>query len=381
MASPDMSEYVDLTINDRDAQELYEAAVAQMQIDIPAWVPREGNTEVLLLEALALMVSESIFAINRVPDGVLEAMIKFFGVERDYGDQPTVDLRFHMSGTLGYTIPASTAIAVQSAGGEAVQFRTEVDLTIPAGQNYGVATAIADDLTASVNGIAAGTVVELVDAIIYVDYVTLETDISGGRDAESDEDYLQRGMQRFQRLSDTLVTPNDFVAAALEYPFVKRAKALDLYDPAGDPDNNGPVGNDEGHVTLALYGDGANLSTDEKNEIITDFTGMMQANLELHVINPTIVNVDVSCTVTYDQTYDQADVITRVTQALEAYLDPSVWEWGTLVRRNELISLIDGVEGVLWVDTVTIPASNLTLTGVAPLATAGVINVVANPEV
>lgn len=379
MPNPDLANYVDLTINDRDAQAVFEAAILQMKTDLPEWTPREGNVEVVLLEAMALQVAESIFAINRLPNGVIEALLKFFGIERDSGAAPTTTMRFYMAGVMGYSVPAGTKVTVIPSGGaSSMTFTTDYELVIPPGQNQGIVPATGTELSARVNGIPQGALCELQDSVIYVDYVRLETDIANGRDPESDLDYLERGVTRFSRLSDTLVVPNDFLVAAMEYPFVKRAKPIDLYDASNDPDGNGPVGVDPGHITMALYGDESMLTTEQKAQVQAEFEEMMQANLVLHIIDPVVTQIDIDVVVGYLPTYEQADVINSVIQRMIEYLDPLGWAWDTQIRYNELIQEISNVPGVDYVDSLSSPTGNFQLPGIAGLPRPGVINVTAN---
>lgn len=376
MPSPDITPYVDLTLNDKDPQDIFDTALLDLQTKLPGWVPREGNTEVLLLEALALQAAETVFALNRVPSAVVEAILKMYGIERDIGAQPTVNLTFNLVINTGYTIPAGVTVRLNLAGGLApVDFTTATELTINPGSSSGTIAATGDRFTAEANGATAGTAVELLDSVIYVDTVTLGSNVSGGRDPETDDDYLDRGVQRFSRLSETLVLPSHFTSYALEQANVERAFALDNYTPANDGDNNGPVGNDAGHITVAVYGDNTTLTAQEKTDLEVAMEAIALGSLDVHVIDPTITTVNVTVTVKRRSGYQAADVQANVVAALSDYLKPASWEWGTLVRRNELIGRIDAVEGVDYVETLTTPAADQTLAGVAPLANAGTLTV------
>jgi Baseplate J-like protein len=379
MASPDLSSYINLSLYDLDPQDVYDSAVEALQTRLPDWVPREGNTEVLLLEALGLQVAESIFAINRLPDGIIEALLRFFSIERDTGAQPTVNLRFHMAGTLGYTIPAETEVRVDLPGGlEPVIFVTDVDLEVPVGSSSATITATGDRFTAEANGVASGTIVELIDALVHVDYVTLDTEIANGRDVEDEEQYLERGTQRLNRITDTLVIPSHFVSTALEQAYVSRATGLDNYNAAADIDQNGPVGNDPGHMTLAVYGSTAAVGASDKAALQSLLDSKAASQLVTHVIDATITTVDVTVTVKALEGWLPADIITNVQTKLDEYLDPQTWPWYGIVRRNELIQEISNAEGVDYIESLTVPAADITLAGVANLVDTGTINVTVN---
>lgn len=377
MANLDLTDYIDLALVDQDPQDLFDAALVLMRSTFPEWQPREGNIEVVLLETMAEMVAESIFTINRLPGAITEVLLSMYGIQRDIGEPPVVDFEFFMAGTAGYNIPAGTSVTVEVGDDiEPVTFETDVELVIAPGLNKGTVSATGTTYTAEANGVPSNTLVESNEMLIYVEYIKTASVVTGGRNEEDDEVYLTRGVQRFQRLTDTLVLPKHFTAAAREFEFVKLATTLDNYDPAGDGDNNGPVGNDEGHVTVAVYGDGENVSAPNKTILQNYFDVNSLAALTTHIINPTITSVAVTATVVFEPEADVIEVTGAITEALQEFLDPNNWSWGSLVRRNSLISIISNVPGVDFVQTLTTPASDVTLSGVAPLTTAGAITIV-----
>lgn len=374
MPSPDATPYVDLTVYDKDEQDLYEDAELRLSTALPTWVPREGNTEVLLMETLAAQVAEGVYTINRLPSGIMEALLLLFGVERDSGSPPVATLTFTMVNTLGYTIAAGTEARLDLPGGlEPIVFTTTTDLVIAPGNSSGTVSATGDRFTDDANNIAANTALELLDSIIYVNSVVLTAITTGGSEPEDDDAYFTRGATRFSRLSDTLVLPRHFTAYALENASVIRATTLDNWDGSG-----GAPGDDPGHVTVAVYGNGTTLSGPVKTALQTEMENLALTNLVVHVIDPTVTTVDVTATVRALPGYTQAEVQASVVAALNAYLDPVAWEWGTTVYRNELITLISNVEGVDRTESLTTPASDTALTGYATLVDAGTITITAN---
>ena len=169
--------------------------------------------------------------------------------------------------------------------------------------------------------------------------------------------------------------PKHFTAAALEQEYVELATTLDNYDPSGDGDNNGPVGNDVGHVTVAVYGDNENVSAPNKALLQSYFDANSLVALTVHIIDPTINTINITATVVFEDGVDIVEVTGAITDVLTEYLSPENWNWTSLVRRNTLISLITNVPGVDFVQTLTAPASDVTLTGVAPLTTPGTITI------
>lgn len=370
MPSPDVRQYQDLTVYDRQPQDIFNAAKTALAVTLPNWIPLEGNTEVLLLEALSQEVAENTMAINRLPSGIAEILFRLFGLTRDSGLQPVVTLRFTMSNTLGYTIPAGTRARLTLPGGLLpVIFTTTTGLTIAPGNLTGDAAAVGSRFTVDANG-SAGTSLELLDAIIFVENVVLQTITTPGRAPEIDSDFFARALLRFTRLSDAYVLPKHFQAAALEQTYVKRALAIDNWDGTGS--TPGTVG---GHITVAVYGNGANVSSGDKTTLGNLLEANSIGNLSVHIVDPTINTVAVTVTVKALAGYASGTVQTSITSALNTYLNPMNWDWSGTVRRNELIALISNVAGVDYVTTLAVPAADVVLTGNAPLASAGTLTI------
>jgi uncharacterized phage protein gp47/JayE len=375
MPSPDLSPYIDLTIQDKDAQDLFDLGKAYLAAQMPEWVPREGNTEVLLMEALAMQLAELIFALNRVPENAVQSLLALYGIERDPGAAPTAQLQFTVVGTQGYNIPAGTVVAVVLPGGlEPINFTTATDLDIAAGLNSALVTAVGDRFTSDANGLiineASDAELSLVDPIVFVERVAVFGPITGGRDPEDDNEYFSRAIQRFQRYTQTLVTPATFLAFALEQIGVERAFVIDNYNPP-----SGTPGADGGHITIAVYGEGENVDTPTKDAMLVAMEDMAAVNLQIHIIDPTINTVDITVSVVADEGFIAADVQANVEAALNEFISTENWNWSTTLRRNDIIRVVGNAEGVAYVNTLTVPAADVTLTGRAPLVTPGIFSV------
>lgn len=373
--NPDLTAYIDLRVFDLTDQDIVNTALAATQLNIPGWVPREGNTEVVIFEGVALEVSEGIAAVNRVPGAVVQAILLLAGVDRDFGAAPIASASFTVADTLGHTIPAGTRLYLTLDDGTTVVFLVETPgLDIPPGSSTGTVSIIGDVFTASANGIAAGVPLLMADPVPYVESVVLATDVADGRDRESDNEWRDRGVARLSRLSDALVVPRHFESAALERPEVERALAIDLFDPSqvGNP------GDHPGHITVAVLGEnGATLSTEAKDAIEQDLEDAAVAVLDVHVVDVVIDTVPFAIQVHLQSGFVSASVITAVQDAVAAYVDPLTWQWGSVIRLNEMIALADRVDGVDYVGTVTIDgvAADYALSGASTLPKAGTVTV------
>lgn len=373
MPTPDLSGYVDLTLYDKDAEEVADDAIADAQAKLPEWVPTPGQMEVVLIEAFANIVSELIFAINRLPSAVFEALLGQFSVTRDAGVAPTTTVAFEVADDSGHTIPGGTSVLLEDDSlSEPVQFVTAAGLVIAAGDTTGTIAATATSSTVEANGFGAPQPLTVVDPIPYIVAATLASDVIDGVDPETPEAFRDRAQNYLQRLVTTLVIPEHFTYAALTYSYVDRATTIDNTDPA----NAAPYGDDAGHVTVVVLGPaGALVSGGDKTALEADLEAQAQANLDVHVTDPTITDVDVTALVHVADGFDPATVQASVEAALEDYLSPQNWDWSAKVRRNALIAEISRVEGVAYLVTMTAPAADVDLAGIGPLASAGVLTI------
>lgn len=373
--APDITSYVDLRVFDLSDQEIVAAAFNYLKMNMPGYDPKEGHTEALLLEAIALQGSETIVAANRVPGAVVQALLVLAGVDQDYGAPPEATATFTFGDSLGHTIPPGTRLYLPLGDGRTVTFLVErPGLTVAPGGTSGVVSLIGDEFTAAANGLPAGTALVMADPLPFVDSVVLATPVANGDDRETDEQWRDRGVQRLSRLSDALVVIRHFRAAVLERAEVTAALAIDQWDPTS---GNAPT-EDDGHVTVAVLGPGGTaLSTEAKDAIRADLESRAHSALVIHVIDVALSAVAITTSVVPLPGFVWATVQQAVVDALEAYFDPLAWTFGTTIYRNELIALIDRVTGVDRVVTVTINGSSIdvTLAGTAVLPEPGVMTV------
>lgn len=373
MTAPDTSGYLDLTPLDLTPQALVDAAVTQAQATIPEWTPAEAQTEMVLLEAVAVMVAEAVFAINRLPGTVSEILLRLFGFIRDVGGAATGAVTFTVADTSGYTIPAGSQLTVQVSGlVDPVLIETTGDLVIFPGATSATVGVVTVALTSIANGTPAGTPCAVIAPLPLVDAATLTTGLADGRDPEDGRAFLDRAISYLATLSSTLVRSTDFIATAMTQPGIGRAYAIDAYDPAVGP----AAGDNPGHVTvLALDDNGTALTPAVKAALLAVLTSRASGDLDIHIADPTVTTVPVVAAVQAQPGHDPATVQAAAVAAVQAWLSPAVWPWAGTVRRNDLIAVLSGVPGVAYVISVTTPAADQVLTGAGPLASAGTVTI------
>lgn len=374
MPSPDLTAYVDLTVADVDPQTVFDRALAAVEVVFPDWIPREGNTEVVLLEALATETAELVFALNRLPSAVVQIIMQLYGITPNLGVPADCTVDFYLADLLGHTIPAGTQVRVEVSDDSSrwVVFETDAEVIVDVGYAVGTAAATAVTAGADLNGTAAGLRLNVLSPLPFVNRAVLATEVGSGAAAETTEQWIARATNVLRRLTDSLVRPHEFAARTLEhYPQVARALALNAWDPG----SGNPAGADLGHLTVLVAGvDAAVISSPDRADITADLEALAVANLIVHVVAPTVVTVDVAVTVRRYADTPAVTVEAAVEAAVTAALDVNVWPFGQNVYRNEIVSLVDAVAGVDLVVTVADPAADVPVDA-GELAKAGTVTV------
>jgi len=368
---PDAPNYERLELlefgNERD---LTAAAIEYAQAALPEWEAREGNTEVVLIESLAMMLGVEVLAIQMLPERLLELLMGLYGVTRDQGSTATGRATFEVtSSNPTQVIPSGTTLRYQlEPTGETIDVVTAETLSIITSESTtGSVEVIAVEAGTAPNGVPAGATVHVVDNLTFVNRAYLSTGLTGGSGVEEDEAFYARAAASLARLNSTLTLAPQFQYAALSQPGIGRAKVFDRYNPA-----TGATGA-AGHVTLAIADpQGQPLPADDGTALANWLAAQALASLQVHVIDPTYTAVDLAVTIVANAGTNHAQVEAATVAALEAWLSPATWDWSPEVAEYAVVSIISDVPGVAAVlgvpDTIALP-------GKAPLPTAGTISV------
>lgn len=218
-----------------DPDTLADDAVEYLQDAITGWVPSDGHLESHLIEALARIGAE----VATVASQMQEAAFRTFGTDL-VGLQPLEGAKATMVTTWtardnrGYTIPAGTLVQYAASGDDVRVFATTAEATILAGATTAVGVTVeAEEVGVAWNAVPAGAL-DPVDALSWVSSIVATTASSGGVDAETDGEYLDRLTAELQLLTPRPILPDDFAALARRVTGVTRCLALDGYDPGTD---------------------------------------------------------------------------------------------------------------------------------------------------
>lgn len=212
--------------------------------------------------------------------------------------------------------------------------------------------------------VQAGTIAEIVDQRIKDVQVINRRPASGGAEPESLDDAKSRVRRDFKKITRA-VTSADFETLALGTPGLRvaRVKVLPQYHPQL-PAVSVPGATTVVVVPRILPG-AAPWPPTPSNGFLRTVYGRLKSRLlvtsNLHVIAPDFVEVKVAARIRIDPKLGAETVRVQVREALSKFLDPlsggpdeTGWPFGRSVFKSEIYQVIERVEGVTCVDSVSL---------------------------
>ena len=334
--------------------ELVEAAVERMRVTIPEWVPDVAQTEMVLLESLAIMVGMEVFAANEMPQAMLEQLLQLYGVARSEGEAASAVVEIGVNeSSPEHVVPVGTRLRFTLEDtGESFDLLTDEQVTFYTSQSLVERVPVTlEESGASVNGVS-GLSLDVVDPLHFVEYARLVTPLVGGTDPEEDDALWQRGSTVLARQVGTLVLAEHFQYAAMTDPRVARALAMNLRDPER------PSEEAVGHVSVGVLGAaGAVLSEEVMGEVQRSLVEKAMAGLHIHVGAPTLTPVDVVVRVIADGQAHVPTVQAAVDAALRDALSAATGTWSGSIHVGELTARVARVAGVAWVQELSVDST------------------------
>lgn len=363
MASPDITPYSDLTVFDKQPDEIYDDQIEYARVVLPEWTPVAGSAEDAILQAAAGVTGELLGAINRVPSSVLEALLKLFEIERSVGVPPVATIHVDFIDDQERKIPAGTRFGwldTSTTNPQLYVFETLQEyVALP--QATFVEVDAVGILRERYPDLDEETPIRLLSNISYVTRAYLAMDLDPGQDPESDQDYFTRAVAILKSHSSALVLPHQFETYIIsEFRNVYRAKAFSRLNPDnGDyiaetfPDSG------NGHLTVYACGvNGASLSTESASAIVEDLNDKCVGGLIIHIEPPHLVEIEIYAVIFVKPSFNGTLVLNAVENKLMEFLSPNTWDWGDAVFYNDIVAIIEGVAGVDRVDELVIGADN-----------------------
>ena len=232
MPSPDFSSYIDLTVNDKDVTDIYNDSVEYAQTSLPEFIPRVGTIENALLEAVSFTAGNLISQINRLPNGLMEGLLKLMGFDRIEATPSKASVEIELSINTGATISAGTVFSfdVYDSVGALTQFlyETDSDLTIANGATTASVPVTASDPSVYPD-ITVPASLTVVSSTPFILNATLTSLSSLGTNSETDTEYLTRGAVFLGSLSSAITTASQLTNfISINYPTISRFRVYDL---------------------------------------------------------------------------------------------------------------------------------------------------------
>lgn len=232
MASPDFSEYIDLTINDLQPVEIYEAARDYALITLPEFSPRTGSVEDAMLQAMSYVSGVTTGAINRIPNGLMEGLLRVMGFLRNEATFASGNAIFTAIDTTGLTIPAGTQVSYSETTADGVIthiFETTASVTIPEGSTDSAPTQIVALDAGEKPVLTDGTSLTILSPVSRLFEVAFDGVMAQGAETESDEEFFDRATTFLSSLSKSLATAEQVTNYILStYPNAFRVVSYDL---------------------------------------------------------------------------------------------------------------------------------------------------------
>ena len=232
MASPDFREYVDLTINDLQPAEIYELARDYALVSLPEFDPRPGSIEDALLEAVSYVAGLVTGTVNRLPNGLMEGILRLMGFIREEATFASGSVIFTAIDSTGLTIPAGTQISYteETAEGDVTHiFETTELVVIAEGNTDSTPVQIAALEAGEKPMITDGSAMTILTPISRLFEATFDGSLTQGADSESDESFFNRATTYLASLSRSLATAEQVTNYVVStYPDAFRVNAYDL---------------------------------------------------------------------------------------------------------------------------------------------------------
>lgn len=232
MASPDFREYIDLTINDLQPEEIYDSSKEYAIASLPEFDPRTGTVEDAMLQAMAYVSGTVTGAINRLPNGLLEGLMRLFGFFRRESTFATGTVVLTAIDDAGLTIPAGTQLAYNEVNDETTIvhiFETATPVTIDIGDFDSTAVQIVASEAGVKPVIADGEFLTILSPIGRLLEAQFTGSLVQGETTESDLSFFNRASTFLASLSTSIATSEQATNFVLtSYPDAYRAQAYDL---------------------------------------------------------------------------------------------------------------------------------------------------------
>jgi len=290
-------------------------------------------------------------SIMTATEDTLDDLVQIWGVTRKTATAAigTFTFKKNTAASTPITIPTGILITtVPDANGNTIQYVTNQAVTLTSGNTEVQTTGICQVPGPGIAGnLTAGTPLLVGSALPGIDAVSLDTTITNGIDKESDSSLRTRCLQIIQNPQGG-GTITDYQNWALAVIGVTTATVVPL--------NRGP-----GTIDVVITSGGGLPTPDIIVQTQNAIDERKPVNVDVEVLEPTTVIIDVIATMTLASGYTTEAVTLTVQEAITDYIQSI--NVGGVVYRSGMTSTIIDVQGVLDCQ-VTLSVLGVTMTNV-----------------
>lgn len=247
----DFSQYVDLTIYDKEPGDMYLEAIEMARLTLPEFTLRTGTVEDAMFQAMAWIGWVNATSVNRIPDRLMAGILSMMGVTINLSSSAQMNITVTADSYEGATIPIGTVFGYTSIFEDEVieyVFMTVEALEIAAdespapGDPFPSGVVLAECITSGViPSITSATPLTLLTPSTSIISAESSSGIGvayfqNGVNDETSSGFLSRSVSYLSSLSSTLVKASqvDSFVANTYSGLVGRVRTYDLTD--GDQD-------------------------------------------------------------------------------------------------------------------------------------------------
>jgi len=350
--------------------------IARMAAAGQTYVPSAGALDTAIISELG----QEIAATNARTVDAAQASVAGFGttvvgLPAIVGSKATVPVTLTVTAP-GVVVPAG--LQVTGTNDESTDVTFELLSAVTAASTSVLVSMVALGVGVDYNAVPAGGLRVTTSTAVVVSAVATGAS-SGGVDAESADAYTGRLVTYMATLGVKAVRASDVVSVARNVPGVQRALAIDLYD--SQVDNDPASAPAQKTVTVfPVDSSGDPVGADVKTNLAAALGAVREVNFIFRVADPTYTPVAVTFTAVAIRGFTASAVRDACVAAVSAFLSPRAWgatdrvgltDWvaTNTVRINDVVGVLYGVEGVAYVQSVTLNggSANVTLPGRAAL--------------
>ncbi len=328
---------------DENWESAVEKAIEKLKEICPSYTQTmPSDPGIAILEAAVYILDLLGIALNRLPYASLVSWVNYLGIEKK-GAQPAVaNLKLVFSTPLpeALLIPKGELFSTD----DGLLFETKEEVTVPEGATEYEIEVVCTE-AGTIGNVEANKIVYPVRPIPHLAEVLQPQPATGGFDSELDDEALERGRKIIRHLWRA-VHADDFEQIALSVPGVAKAKTIEV------------PGKVEVYV---LPSDRQPLEGELRQKVWEAIESVRIRAIPWDLKQAVLKKIDILARVRLLPGYSLESVRRLAEEALQKYLDPYAWIWGRRVPLGELMQVLEGVQGIDYVDELLLPTESVKL--------------------